>query len=165
MSQCLQVQQSLRGEIPSNDEYGGSIVKPSRKFIKQFIFYKYKDPNIPNHFFIFNDILIIANNKWKIKYFLPLKFIEIKHDNGYGNKAFLIYSNKLKKEKIIYIDKNNDINVKLLTNIINENRLKIWDGDLSRASIGGSKMMRKQINRNGVTNSYKKRKSKTFNFM
>merc|ERR1712228_396890 len=70
VSQCLQIQKSLNGlQTP--------IVKDDRMFIEQFVFIK-QDIKHQRLFFLFNDLLILANEKWKVKHILKVITLDIK---------------------------------------------------------------------------------------
>merc|ERR1712129_56772 len=70
VSQCLQIQKSLSG-------LRSPIVRDDRQFIEQFVFIK-QDIKHQRLFFLFNDILIISNEKWKVKHMLKVITLDVK---------------------------------------------------------------------------------------
>merc|ERR1712129_352587 len=69
-SQCLKLSQTLK-----NLRF--DIVKSERKYIDRFIF-KRKSDNRQRQFFVFSDVLIIANNKYETKKVVKIKNIKCK---------------------------------------------------------------------------------------
>ena len=70
LSQCLQIQEELNG-------LKEPIVDDNRYFVEQFIFIK-KEINHQRLFFLFNDIVIVANQKWNVKHILDVQTLEVK---------------------------------------------------------------------------------------
>merc|ERR1712154_33405 len=48
-----------------------------RQFVEQFIFIK-KEIKHQRLFFMFNDIVIVANEKWKVKHLLDVRTLDVK---------------------------------------------------------------------------------------
>eukprot|EP01084_Bolivina_argentea_P249895 418490_1 len=70
LSNCMQLQEALNGlQQP--------IVNDNRMFIQQFIFIK-KTIKHQRIFFVFNDIIIIGNEKWEVKHILDIKTLDVK---------------------------------------------------------------------------------------
>ena len=70
LSTMLQIQECLNG-------LREPIINDDREFIEQFIFIK-KSIKHQRLFFLFNDILIVANEKWKVKHILDIRSLDIK---------------------------------------------------------------------------------------
>eukprot|EP01083_Nonionella_stella_P145604 456575_1 len=70
LSTCLHIQEELNG-------LSQPIIDDHRYFIDQFIFIK-KTINHQRLFFFFNDIVIVANSKWKVKYILDVLTLDVK---------------------------------------------------------------------------------------
>ena len=66
----LQIQEALTG-------LKEPIIEENRMFIEQFIFIK-KEIKHQRLFFLFNDVLIIANEKWKVKHILDMRTLDVK---------------------------------------------------------------------------------------
>merc|ERR1719474_2103388 len=70
LSQCMQIQEALSGlKTPIVD------TNIDRKFLEEFIFIK-KGIKHQRIFFVFNDIVIIANEKWRVKQRLSINTME-----------------------------------------------------------------------------------------
>ena len=96
--QCLQIQQSLKGlKI--------SIVDEERTYCgEEFMFIKAAIGH-SRRFFVFNDIMVVANEDWKVKHILDILTVEIKTaDEERGRAKFELIAPEIKS--IRYIAKN-----------------------------------------------------------
>eukprot|EP01083_Nonionella_stella_P073515 198875_1 len=73
MSQCLKISETLKG-LEKN------IVEPHRQFVDHFLFRRKKDKR-NRQFFVFSDIVIIANPKWEVKSVCKLTKFFVKRAN------------------------------------------------------------------------------------
>merc|ERR1712129_156635 len=118
MSQCLQIQNKLRGLAA----FKKNLVEPHRKFINQFAFNKKKDKKLKLHqLCVFSDAIVITNEKWKVKAFLSMQNIHLKiiNNKDFGGKGFIL---KHAMEELVYFDTNEtmDDDVEELDAIIKE---------------------------------------------
>ena len=123
LSQCLQIQEALTG-------LKQPIIEENRMFIDQFIFIK-KEIKHQRLFFVFNDVLIIANEKWKVKHILDMRTLEVKIKVD-GTKKKGLPEFKLISTgagSVIYVGKDmKDLNK--FKRLIGKWRVKIMSGDI-----------------------------------
>ena len=121
MSQCLQIQRTLVGlEHPIIDR------ENIRLFEGQFILIK-KNGNRRRQFFLFNDILIIANIKDRVKNIVSMRTIDIKRSEDEEDEFTLIAAGSDKPN--VYIAKS-AFELQQIETIIKKNRLMVWNKDL-----------------------------------
>eukprot|EP01084_Bolivina_argentea_P037028 68456_1 len=129
LAQCLQIQESLNG-------LKMSIVNDNRTFLKQFIFIK-KLIKHQRLFFVFSDLLIIANEKWNVKKVLKLATLDVKIDAHINRKHTKLKKAKLPEFKLIavgiescvYIGKDLKT-IQTLKKLIGKGRVKFISDDL-----------------------------------
>ena len=130
LAQCMQIQESLNG-LPE------SIVSDDRVFVEQFVFIK-KEIKHQRLFFLFNDIVIVANEKWKVKNILDIRTLEVRvlsenwKDNNTTNKKSKLVDFKLIScgiGSVDYVGK--DINViNKFKKLVGKSRVNVMSGDL-----------------------------------
>ena len=136
MSQCLQVQENLK-------DLKDSIVEAHRKFLKQYYFFRKRKAR---QFFVFNDILIIADDKWRVKEIIEMRSIAVRRDTN-ENTVFTVYGT----------NKPRDYNTEVLEDIdefmkvIEKYRAKVWEGDVSRLSKHGGHTLKALLQEQGVS--------------
>eukprot|EP01084_Bolivina_argentea_P059688 109021_1 len=86
LSICLQIESGLNGLLEP-------IVNDDRSFIEEFIFIKQSIKH-QRLFFLFSDMIIIANEKWKVKHILDIRTLEVK-------VMHMCTSNKLKRKQLV----------------------------------------------------------------
>ena len=130
MSQCLQIQEKLRG-LKIN------LVEPHRKFHGQFAFNLQKGKKlILQQFCVFSDYLIITDDKWKVMYNFKMRSVNIDIiDDEINGKGFeLTYLKQVK----VYFDTNETMNddVDEIEKICSQNRLTLINNDMSLFDAG-----------------------------
>ena len=139
MSQCLQIQEKLRG-------FKKNLVEPHRKFINQFAFNLKKDKKLkPQQLCVFSDAVIVTNLKWKVKAFLKMDNIHIKIiNNEEFGKGFIL---KYAMEDFVYFDTQETMHddVKELNQIIIDAQEMMLQKKTSRSYTKTSELERIQI--------------------
>eukprot|EP01083_Nonionella_stella_P183869 665551_1 len=141
MSQCLQVMENLR-------ELNRNIVEPHRKFLDQFLFRK-KDKGRPRQFFVFSDLIIITNLKFKVKMIVEMRTIDLKITKD--PHIFSLFSAKGKP--IQYQTDTADAVDDIITlhQLIIKSRNAVWDSYLSRVGTDGKSEQRDALKKSGVS--------------
>eukprot|EP01084_Bolivina_argentea_P249898 418495_1 len=128
LSQLLQIQEALKG-------LKEPIVNDNRMFLQQFIFIK-KNIKHQRIFFVFNDIVIIGNEKWQVKDIMDIRTLEIKVMNN-NNKISKFKRKLLPEFQVIYSNTGSveyiakDMNsINKLRKLIGKYRIEIMKHDI-----------------------------------
>eukprot|EP01084_Bolivina_argentea_P171552 297214_1 len=138
MRKCIEIQDSLHGlKHPIVDQNN------IRKYENNFVFID-KETNHQRIFYIFNDIVIMANNKKKVKYVLDIRTIDIKMDTSYTynnnysedtqndekSNEFIEFTliTGITKPMIFFSDSIS--NISKMQTLIETNRYGVWTQDL-----------------------------------
>eukprot|EP01083_Nonionella_stella_P074868 203213_1 len=139
MSQCLQITETLTA-------LNFNIVEPHRKYIAHFIFRRANDSR-NRQFFVFNDIVIIANTKWETKRVIKLQKFKAKkvcfeqlsiriEGDATGNRNYdgsVVYE---KTDDIAAKDRHVDVsNVDMFCEMINKCRVRLYKRTMSRMQL------------------------------
>mmetsp|Transcript_41278 Transcript_41278/g.67907 ORF Transcript_41278/g.67907 Transcript_41278/m.67907 type:complete len:808 (-) Transcript_41278:226-2649(-) len=127
MSTCLQIQETLHG-LSTN------IVRPHRMFIRQFCF-TLKKAKKRRQFFLFNDILIIANLKLKAKCIIELQTLDIKPTTECDYR-FKLFS--LKHEGVYEVQPDQKSDMNDFVQLVQEKRFMVHQKSLK--SVGANEL-------------------------
>eukprot|EP01083_Nonionella_stella_P186983 686041_1 len=145
LSQCLQIQQSLTN-------LRQTIVDQRREFVGQFVFIK-KENKRQRQFFVFSDMIIIANKKWSVKEIInDLRTVHVAIDYEEKNRNILnlIYGD----HSCLYIAKGaNDMDK--FQHIVEQNRVRLLDHDVADLKGVGSvtRIRHNKIKKKRISNS------------
>lgn len=132
MSQCLKISQTLK-----NLDF--DIIASERMYIDHFMF-KRKTDDRNRQFFVFNDVVIIANEKWETKKVVKLENMEVKISNKENDEISIkIFDDEEKNENykgaILYESVENNENVKsgidAFCKVVNEHKNQLHEKNAS----------------------------------
>lgn len=139
----FQIMSSLRNLKIEN------FVQAHRKFLNQFVFRKIinKRKMRIRQFFVFSDLVIVANMKWKVKEVLYIRTLDVKRTKM--DHRFMIYCSDQKKPALYETDESKVNDIRKFEKLVSDSRMQVWDSELSRNATTGKE--RNQLKTQGVS--------------